>query len=397
MPPRPLRQLRSRLRARRVLVAIPGREYGGAERYAVRIAAAAAEAGWEVAAAVRPHDAVAPMRRDLRESGVRVLTMVRGERLRELPGFLVMLAVYRPDVVHLSLPWPLVARRLRVACALLGTPTVLVHQVVPDAAELDVRHACLYRLSRRRQHWVAVSEYGSAMLRKAFGLRPSDEITVIHNAPQPAAERPDPGLADAGDAADRAQARAVLGLDRDGPVIVTVGRLAHEKGHDVLVKAAALLVTDWPGLRVLIAGEGAGRESLQRSIDDAGLVERVQLLGQVHDVGELLRAADVFAFPSRREGTPFALLEAMSQGLPVVAARFGGADEIVDSGESGILVRQDDPEALRDAIAGLLRDPGRARSLAEYGRERARRFSEPAMIDATLELIAAAAKGTEPR
>ena len=291
------------------------------------------------------------------------------------------------------------AGRLRTACALLGTPTVLVHQLVPDAAELDVRHAWLYRLSRRRQHWVAVSEYGSAMLRKAFGLRPSDEITLIRNGPRPAAERPGRGIADAGRVAERARARAVLGLglDRDGPVIVTVGRLAPEKGHDVLVKAAAHLVADWPSLRVLIAGEGPGRESLQRSIDDAGLVERVQLLGQVHDVGQVLCAADVFAFPSRREGTPFALLEAMSRGLPVVAARFGGADEIVDSGESGLLVGQDDPEGLKDALAGLLRDPARARSLAEYGRERARQFSEPAMIEATLELIGAAAEGTQPR
>jgi glycosyltransferase involved in cell wall biosynthesis len=396
MPRSPLRRLRSRRRAPRVLVAIPGREYGGAERYAVRIAAAAAKAGWEVAAAVRPHDALAPMRRDLREAGVQVLTMVRGERLREFAGFLVMLAAYRPDVVHLSLPWPLTAGRLRAACALLGTPTVLVHQVVPDAAELDVRHAWLYRLSRRRQHWVAVSDYGSAMLRKAFALCPSDEITVIRNAPRPA-ERAGLGIADARRAAERARARGVLGLDPDGPVIVAVGRLALEKGHDVLVKAAADLVADWPGLRVLIAGEGAGREGLQRSIDDAGLIERVQLLGHVHDVGGLLCAADVFAFPSRREGTPFALLEAMGWGLPVVVARFGGADEIVDSGESGILVQQDDPDALRDAIAALLRDPPRARSLAEHGRERARQFSEPAMVDATLELIGAAVKGTQPR
>jgi glycosyltransferase involved in cell wall biosynthesis len=397
MPRRALARLRPRRRHRRVLVAIPGGEYGGAERYAVRIAAAAAQAGWEVAAAVRPHDALAPMRRDLHDAGVRVLRMVRGERGRELLGFIAMTAAYRPDVVHLTLPWPLAAGRLRASCALLGTPTVLVHQVVPDAGALDVRHAWLYRLLRhRRQHWVAVSAYGGAMLKRSFGLRASDEITVIHNAPRAASPgdngRPAAPLDAGRRAAERDAARAALGCDAEAPVIVTVGRLAAEKGHDVLIDAAQRLASDWPGLRVLIAGDGAGRDALQQRIDVARLGDRVRLLGQVQDVAGLLAAADVFAFPSRREGTPFALLEAMSRGVPVVAARFGGADEIVDAGENGLLVAQDDPVGLAEAIAGLLRDPARARALAERGRERAAQFSEPVMIDATLDVIGAAAR-----
>lgn len=336
------------------------------------------------------------MRRDLREAGVRVLAMVRGERLRELPGFLAMLAAYRPDVVHLTLPWPLAAGRLRAACALLSVPTVVAYQVVPDAAQLEVRRPWLYRLARRRERWIAVSGYGSDMLRRAFGLRPADEITVIHNAPRPAIELADQPVAGSRSAAEREHARVALGLDGE-PVIATVGRLAHEKGHDVLVQAAARLVADWPRLRVLIAGEGTGREPLERMIDDAGLGECVRLLGQLDDVGQLLCAADVFAFPSRREGTPFALLEAMSRGLPVVAARFGGADEIIDSPDSGILVGQDDPQALTDAIGSLLRDPARAQSLSERGRERARQFSEPVMIESTLGLMdAAAGRRVEP-
>jgi glycosyltransferase involved in cell wall biosynthesis len=381
-----------------VLIAIPGGEYGGAERYAVRIAAAAVKDGWEVGAAVRPYDALAPMRQDLHQAGVRVLRMVRGERARELAGFLTMTAAYRPDVVHLTLPWPLAAGRLRASCAVLGTPTVLVHQVVPEAGELDVRHAWIYRLLRhRRQHWVAVSAYGSAMLKRAFGLRASDEITVIHNAPRAASADPDahdPGVQPG--ARGRAEARAALGLQSDGPVIVSVGRLAYEKGHDVLVAAAARLAGEWPGLRVLIAGDGEGRDGLQQLIDDAGLSASVRLLGQVQDVDQLLRAADVFAFPSRREGTPFALLEAMRTTVPVVTADFGGADEIVDSGDNGIVVRQDDPVALATAIGDLLRDPERAQALGGRGRERAAQFSEPVMVRSTLALLGAAADRRSP-
>jgi glycosyltransferase involved in cell wall biosynthesis len=374
-----------------VLFAIPGGEYGGAERYAIRIAAAAVQDGWEVAAAVRPHDALAPIRRDLRDAGVCVLQMARGERTREFAGFLAMIAAYRPDVVHLTLPWPVAAGRLRAACALLGTPAVLVHQVVPDAAELEVRHAWLYRLSRRRrQRWVAVSAYGATMLMHAFGLNRSDELTVIHNAPRSVPPDRSARLVDR-DPVARGEARAALGLDGDGPVIVTVGRLAHEKGHDVLVASAARLTAEWPGVQVFIAGDGDGRHALQMLIDEAGLSQHVRLVGQVQDVDGLLRAADVFAFPSRREGTPFALLEAMSAGVPVVAADFGGADEIVDSGENGMVVGQDDPVALAAAIGDLLRDPAQAQALAERGRERAAQFSEPHMIRSTLALLRAAA------
>jgi glycosyltransferase involved in cell wall biosynthesis len=117
----------------------------------------------------------------------------------------------------------------------------------------------------------------------------------------------------------------------------------------------------------------------------------VRLAGQVQDVAGLLRAADVFAFPSRREGAPFALLEAMRSSVPVVTTDFGGADEIVDSGENGIVVPQDDPRALAEAIGGLLRDPARAHALAERGRERAAQFSEPEMMRQTLELLSATA------
>jgi glycosyltransferase involved in cell wall biosynthesis len=383
-------------RPRRLLVAVPGGEYGGAERYAVRIAAAAAREGWEVAAAVRRYPSLAPMRGDLTRAGVRVLGLVRGERSRELLGFAAMVWAYRPDVVHLTLPWPVAAARFRTVCALLGVPAVLVHAAVPDAADLRVRHAWLYRLSRRRrQRWVAVSAFGATMLRQTFGLRPADDITIIHNAPSAGPIGADASPAESG-GTPRDDARVALGVDQGAPLVVSVGRLTHEKGHDVLVAAAAHLVKEWPRVQVLIAGEGAGREQLQDLIDQAALGEHVRLIGQIEDVQGLLRAADVFAFPSRREGAPLALLEAMSAGVPVVASDFGGVEEIVQSGETGLVVRREDTRALAEGIAELIRDPERARDLAEGARQRVAAFSEPVMLDSTLSLLAAAADGTAP-
>jgi glycosyltransferase involved in cell wall biosynthesis len=144
---------------------------------------------------------------------------------------------------------------------------------------------------------------------------------------------------------------------------------------------------------MLIAGSGELRTPLEDAIAAGGLEQHVRLVGQVGDIGSLLCAADVFAFPSRREGTPFAMLEAMSLGLPVVATRFGGADEIIESDVNGVLVPMDDPARLAAALEATLRDPVRAHAIGERARLALGRFSEEEMLTQTLELLARAANG----
>lgn len=370
--------------APRLLVAVPGLEFGGAERYALAIALAA-PSRFQVAAALRPLQAMRPMRRELTAAGVRTLEMVHGRRLRGMIGFATMIELYRPDVVHLTLPWPLSAGELRAACALTSVPTVVVHQLVPRADELriDERRWRYYRACARRERWVAVSDYGRRMLAQAFELDPSP-IPVIHNAPRHRSN---------GASSGRMQARLALGLAPEDQVVVSVGRLSQEKGHDVLLAAAGQLAPRLPALRVLIAGSGQAREELQRTITAEGLQRQVRLLGQLDDVATLLSAGDVFAFPSRREGTPFAMLEAMSGGLPVVATRFGGAEEIIEPGANGLLVPIDAPEELALALETVLADPVRARAIGELARRSVTRFSETEMVNHTLNVLQAAARG----
>lgn len=371
-------------RRQRLLVAIPGYEYGGAERYAVRIAAGAVSR-FDVAAAVRPVDTLRPLREDLASAGVRTLQMVRGRRARGVLGFAAMIGLYQPDVVHIALPWPLFAGELRAACALTSVPTVLVHQLVPRADELDIRYPRFYSWTRsRHQTWVAVSQYGRRTLADAFALPGNGEMPVIYNAP---------GAPSGGVPCAAHQARLEYGLAPDDQVVVSVGRLSHQKGHDVLIEAASRVRERLPRLRMLIAGSGELHTPLEDAIAAGGLEQHVRLVGQVGDIGSLLCAADVFAFPSRREGTPFAMLEAMSLGLPVVATRFGGADEIIESDVNGILVPMDDPARLAAALEATLRDPDMGRAIGERARLALGRFSEEEMLTQTLELLARAANG----
>lgn len=361
---------------------MPGEEYGGAERYAFRVAVAAS-GEFEVAAAVRPVDAIRPLRQDLGAADVRTLLMARGRGARGVVGFIALIGLYRPDVVHLTLPWPLSAEDLRIACAVAGVPTVLIHQLVPAAEQLRVGRLWFHSWARsRHETWVAVSDHGRRMLGEAFGIANAEEVRLIYNAATAVV---------GGATLSTREARRAFGLRAEDQVIVSAGRLSRVKGHDVLVAAVAELRERFPRLRALIAGTGTERSSLERAISEHHVEQHVRIIGEVNDIGPLLRAGDAFVFPSRLEGMPFAILEAMSFGLPVIATQFGGADEIVDSGRNGLLVPVDDPRQLAAAIEVTLNHPAQAIAMAERARQTVGRFSENAMLSETLDLLKAAA------
>jgi glycosyltransferase involved in cell wall biosynthesis len=200
-------------------------------------------------------------------------------------------------------------------------------------------------------------------------------IGVIHNG---APARGDDGHD------GRGAIRAELGVGADAPLLLSLGRLHPQKGQVELVHAVAGVHAERPDVRLLIAGDGPERERLEELIDALGVRDTVRLLGHRSDAARLMDAADLFVFPSHLEGTPFAMLEAMAHGLPVVAAAFGGAEEVVQDGRTGRLVPVGDPDALRRAILGALADREELGRIAAAGRERAAAFSEDAMIDATL-------------
>ena len=161
---------------------------------------------------------------------------------------------------------------------------------------------------------------------------------------------------------DRSAARQRLGLD-ERPTVVCVGRLARQKGQDVLLEAWPSVTSVVPEARLALVGDGPDLEKLRRAADDS-----VLFAGQTEDVADWLAAADVVAFPSRWEGMSIALLEAMARGRSIVASDVPGASEAL--GETGQLVPPEDPAALAGALAARLSD--RSRSAAEGRAARAR-------------------------
>jgi glycosyltransferase involved in cell wall biosynthesis len=193
----------------------------------------------------------------------------------------------------------------------------------------------------------------------AEGVRPGRTVKIANGVTRPHVRAEDSG-----------RLRNELKLSVDDPVLLSVGRLRHQKGHEVLLRALPDVLREFSRAQLLIAGDGVLRQDLEAQAAAAGVSSNVKFLGMRKDVPVLLSLADVFVFPSRFEGMPNAVLEAMSMGLPVIATSVQGVDELIQDEGNGLLVAMDDSVALSQAILCLLRDPDTRQRLGDAARAR---------------------------
>lgn len=167
------------------------------------------------------------------------------------------------------------------------------------------------------------------------------------------------------------------------PVVVTVGRLHPVKGHDLLIEAFAHIAESVPDAELHLVGDGEERTALEALARELGLERRVRFLGRLgrEEVRGALAQASVFVLPSRSEGLPLALLEAMASGTPAVSTDVGGVSEVIRADTEGVLVPPDDMAALAHTVGTVLTDPARRAELSRSGQARARYFSSSRVID----------------
>ncbi len=198
-----------------------------------------------------------------------------------------------------------------------------------------------------------------------------------------------PGPTSAG---TRSQVRAELGIPESSPMIVTVGNLYPAKGHLYFVRAAAAVKDRFPEARFVVVGqtlEGRTKYAglLHGEARALGLEDTMVFTGFRSDVADILHAADVLVQPSLSESFGIAIAEGLAAGLPVVASEVGGVPEIIQDGETGILVQPRDPEAIAAAVVSLLEDREHAASIGSRGRERVREMFSPARCADTHEAV----------
>jgi glycosyltransferase involved in cell wall biosynthesis len=167
-----------------------------------------------------------------------------------------------------------------------------------------------------------------------------------------------------------AAVRGALGIPSDRLVLGTVARLTEQKGHTFLIRAVPAVVSRFPNVTFLFAGDGPLRERLEAEAGSLGILKAVRFLGFRSDVAELLSCLDAFVLPSLYEGLPNVVLEAMACGKPVVATAVDGTPEAVKDGVTGLLVPPRDPGALAEAILRLARNPGLRRSMGAAARQK---------------------------
>lgn len=176
------------------------------------------------------------------------------------------------------------------------------------------------------------------------------------------------------------------GHERGGvpsPFILNVGRMVWDKAQEVLLDAFALLGEDFAGWRLAVIGDGRLDGDLRAQAERLGIADRVDWHGVVRDPFAFYRDATIFAMPSRVEGTPNALLEAMSCGLPVVVSDGApGPLELVEDGVTGLVVPVNDPAALAAALSRLAGDKELRRRLGEAARARVSEYDLPRALAA---------------
>lgn len=215
---------------------------------------------------------------------------------------------------------------------------------------------------------VAVSRAAAEAL-SAWLPQVSGRITLIYNGvdPEPFSQA----------RRGRNQVRMALGVDEHRPLILFAGGMAYHKGTDVLLQAIAQLEVDTeqgsnrhlPPL-ALIAGDGVLDETMKGLAAELQQADRVRFLGFCSNLAELMGAADLFVLASRWEGCPMAVLEAMAMALPIVATNVGGVPELIEDGQSGLLVPAGDGAALSQAMSRLLSNRPLAGQLGCMARRR---------------------------
>lgn len=224
----------------------------------------------------------------------------------------------------------------------------------------------MHRL-RRCDHYIGVSEFTCRKLHE-YGV-PVERISYIPYGISPRA-RPDEGLV-------KKLREDLMEGKTAGHLVITVARLHRQKGHDVLLRALPAVLAHYPRTVFLFVGDGPERKSLEQLARQLKVSASVRFVGAQRDVTLYLWAADIFCLPSRYEALPLSIPEAYQAELPVIACDVAGCPEIVEDGETGLLVPPGSAELLAEALITLLGDD----ALRQAMRVRATEYSQSQRFD----------------
>lgn len=364
---------------KKILYIVTKSVWGGAQRYVFDLATRLPREEFDIAVACGGEG---PLRERLRAAGVRILPIpwlrrelgVRRELL-SLGSILATLLRERPDIIHLN----------SSKAGGLGAVAAFAYKLLTlNGRPVTVFTVHGWPFREDRPAWQRAAIFFFSWLSTLF----QDRIIVIDTADYRAGRRFVParklalvphGLPPT-EFLPRPNARAFLAermgiaIAPDTVLVGTIAELTANKGLTYLIEAASQISRKTPHARfqTLIIGEGEERERLQRHIRAHNLEGFVFLPGFIPDAQRYLKGLDLFVLPSLKEGLPYALMEAMAAGVPVVASAVGGVTDLVADGSTGLLIPPKDPQAIASAMARISSDPNLRWRIGAAGRQKIR-------------------------
>lgn len=371
------------MRRTKILFVVTKSNWGGAQRYVYELATNLPDETYEVAVAFGGGGA---LKTKLETAGIRTLTIASLKRdisvLDEIRSSIELWRIYKneqPDIVHLNSAKALGLGALigRIA----GIPRIVstVHGWPFLEPRNDVWRAFAWIMSwfsaLLAHHIILVSRHDRAQFMPLVG----NKCTVIHPAlPQVEFKPRD-------EARQQLFPESVREKHAQDIWVVTVAELTRNKNLFAALDAVAAFNTEseWK-IFYAILGDGELKDELAIHIEKRGLRHHAMLAGYIEDARTYLKAFDIFLLPSKKEGLPYALLEAGAAGLPAIASDVGGIPEVIRHGESGLLIDPDDVRTITRALRMFVTDPTlRTTCQAALARTVAEQFALPTMVERT--------------
>ncbi len=358
---------------KRILYVITDLQVGGVPLHVQRLATAMHELGHavRVVSLARP----GPVSDMIQQAGLEVaschakstLSMGALWRLRR------EIAAFKPDIIHSFLFHANIACRFMAPLA-FASPRKLICEI--QTVEIE-----------RRRH-LSVDRWTHRLCRMEIGNSPSvmEHLTRAAGLPRSKLLCVPGGIDVDRIAGAQAVGKTELGVAMDHRLLLWIGRLDPVKGLDDLLAALTIINEEIPA-HLVIVGEGPDRGRVVKQIRHLGLEDTASLLGVRRDVPHILKACDVFVFPSLTEGMPNALLEAMAAGCPIVCTDVPGNRDLIVNGETGVCVPPGNPEALAAGVLKLLKNNELAGKMGARACEVARTsYNHDLMVDRYLEV-----------
>ena len=365
------------MKKKKILYVITKSVWGGAQRYVYDLATRLPTEQFEIGVVCGGQGLLVDR---LEKAGVRVISppaLSRDIRIaRDITAFWQLVRVFaseRPDIIHLN----------SSKVGGLGAVAARIASLATGHRALVTFTAHGWALREERPWWQRLAIIAASWCAALF----QDRIIVLSNADYRIAELfaarrklirvahgiEKPRFLPRGEGRDFFAHKLNQHLYRNEPLIGVIAELTRNKGLNYLIDAVNQVKSKIKSLKfkVIIMGDGEDRAKLQQEIDAHGLGERVYLAGFIPDAAHYLHGFDLVVLPSVKEGLPYALLEAMHAGVPIIASRVGGIPDLIEDKKSGLLVPPRHPGALAQAIALLMADFKRGALLARAAEKRA--------------------------